>query len=129
MEKSCDPHFYSSSLCCLNCNCSSLNARMVYFLELKTLKQSLELKAVVTFLFYIWGEELCINSRKCFSKELWQLSGHGVCLSYGVRIFQVTHLASLLRSCLLHELLSDSCFLTVSFAFSTTLKTLYLSRW
>ena len=47
----------------------------------KTLKQYLELKAVVTFLFCIWGEELCINSRKCFSKELRQLSGHGVCLS------------------------------------------------
>ena len=118
MEKSCDPHFYSSSLCCLNCNCSCLNARMVYFLELKTLKQTLELKAVVTFLFYIWGEELCINSRKCFSKELWQLSGHGVCLSYGVRIFQVTHSASLLRSCLLYELLSDSCFLTVDWSHS-----------
>ena len=42
-EKLCDSHFQASSLCCLNCNCSSLNARMVYFLELKTVKQSLEL--------------------------------------------------------------------------------------
>ena len=128
MEKSCDPHFYSSSLCCLNCNCSSLNARMVYFLELKTLKQSLELKAVVTFLFYIWGEELCINSRKCFSKELTAFR------TWGLPQLRRLHFSGNLFSVALKALFTSSYQIvvfklsTVSFVFSTILKILYLGR-
>ena len=47
---------------------SGLNARMVYFLKLKTLKQSLELKAVVTF-FFISEAKNCALIQENISAE------------------------------------------------------------